>query len=164
MTISAQVLGRRAERRRDVGARRAQLFGRARLQRLAGSLTDGTPKYGAVVSGKVLVMRAGRGSSSGSAVLAEALRRGTGPAAILLSERDGIVAAGAIVASRLYGVSCPVFLVSPTIVSSPRIRSDYDFRLIGTRRSSKRPEALGSFWRRRRPPRSAPSSAWEEGR
>lgn len=70
------------------------------------------PQRGASLAGKVLLMRAGRGSSTGSAVLAEALRRGTGPAAILLSERDGIVAAGAIVAARLYGIACPVVLVS----------------------------------------------------
>jgi uncharacterized protein len=96
------------------------------LDSATGRVTDRWhPQNGVIVSGKVLVMRAGRGSSSGSAVLAEALRRGTGPAAILLSERDGIVAAGAIVASRLYGVSCPVFLVS----ADDRLIAAKSFRL-----------------------------------
>ncbi len=66
------------------------------------------PALGASVTGTILVMPSGRGSSSASAVLAEALRRGTGPAGILLAEPDPIVAVGAIVARRLYGISCPV--------------------------------------------------------
>ena len=57
-------------------------------------------------------MRSGRGSSSGSSVLAEAIRAGTAPAAIVLAERDAILAVGAIVAAELYGQHCPVALVS----------------------------------------------------
>ncbi|WP_018235694.1 aconitase X swivel domain-containing protein [Ensifer sp. BR816] len=70
------------------------------------------PQKNAVMSGRVLVMRAGRGSSSGSSVLAEALRRGTGPAGIVLLARDAIVTVGAMVAAELYGKSCPVVLAS----------------------------------------------------
>ena len=66
------------------------------------------PNLGAVVTGTVLVMPGGRGSSSSSAVLAECLRLGTGPAAIVLSIPDPILTVGAIVARTLYGVSCPV--------------------------------------------------------
>jgi predicted aconitase with swiveling domain len=138
MTISAQVLvGGRNEG--ETLALDEPLSFSGGLDSATGRITDRWhPQYGAVVSGKVLVMRAGRGSSSGSAVLAEALRRGTGPAAILLSERDGIVAAGAIVASRLYGVSCPVFLVSPDdrfiAANSIRLRlsTDRDAALVET--------------------------------
>ncbi|ASY57670.1 MULTISPECIES: aconitase X swivel domain-containing protein [Sinorhizobium] len=70
------------------------------------------PQKNAVMSGRILVMRAGRGSSSGSSVLAEALRRGTGPAGIVLLARDAIVTVGAMVAAELYGKSCPVVLAS----------------------------------------------------
>ena len=56
------------------------------------------------------MMPAGRGSSSGSAALAEALRLGVGPAAILLLKRDAIVIVGALVAAELYGIACPVAL------------------------------------------------------
>jgi predicted aconitase with swiveling domain len=56
-------------------------------------------------------MEAGRGSSSGSSVLAEAIRRGTGPAGIVLRTRDAIVTVGAMVAGELYGLACPVVLV-----------------------------------------------------
>jgi predicted aconitase with swiveling domain len=58
-------------------------------------------------------MRASRGSSSGSSVLAEAIRAGVAPAAILLAERDPIVAVGAMVAAELYGLRCPVVVVAP---------------------------------------------------
>ena len=54
----------------------------------------------------------GRGSSSGSATLAEALRLGKGPAAILMLERDAIVVVGAMVAAELYGLACPVALAN----------------------------------------------------
>jgi predicted aconitase with swiveling domain len=68
------------------------------------------PQRSANVAGRVLMMPAGRGSSSGSASLAEALRLGAGPAAILLLQRDAIVVAGALVAAELYGCECPVAL------------------------------------------------------
>ena len=55
-------------------------------------------------------MQAGRGSSSGSSVLAEAIRLGTGPAGIVLLTRDAIVTVGAIVAAELYGKDCPVVI------------------------------------------------------
>jgi uncharacterized protein len=68
------------------------------------------PQQGASVKGRMLMMPGGRGSSSGSATLAEALRLGHGPAAILMLERDAIVVVGAMVAAELYGLQCPVAL------------------------------------------------------
>lgn len=82
-----------------------------------GTDHDGTiidahhPQRGQSVTGRVLVMRAGRGSSSSSYVLAEQLRQHCGPAAIVLAERDAIVVLGAIVASELYGSDMPVAMV-----------------------------------------------------
>lgn len=69
------------------------------------------PRLGAEVAGRVLLMPAGRGSSSSSSVLAEALRLGTGPAAVLLLEPDQIVVLGALVAAELYGRACPVLVL-----------------------------------------------------
>lgn len=63
---------------------------------------------GRVIAGRILVMPGGRGSSSSSSVLAEGLRRGTGPAGILLGRADPILTVGAIVAQSLYGLCCPV--------------------------------------------------------
>lgn len=70
------------------------------------------PQHGAVVTGRVLVMRSGRGSSSGTYVLAELLRRDMAPAAIILTEPDGIIATGALVAAELYGVQMPIVMVT----------------------------------------------------
>ncbi len=65
------------------------------------------PQAGAALTGRVLVMASGRGSSSSSYVFAEAIRAGTAPAAVVLGETDTIVALGAIVASELYGIEVP---------------------------------------------------------
>jgi hypothetical protein len=69
------------------------------------------PQRGERVTGRVLVMPSGRGSSSSSSVLAEAVRAGTAPAAIVLLEPDPIIALGAIVARELYGVGLPVVVI-----------------------------------------------------
>jgi hypothetical protein len=66
------------------------------------------PQRGANVAARVLVMPSGRGSSSSSSVLAESVRAGTAPAAIVLAEPDPILALGAIVARELYGLAIPV--------------------------------------------------------
>ncbi|MER9655716.1 DUF126 domain-containing protein [Mesorhizobium sp. M0152] len=74
-----------------------------------GDITDHShPGLGQNVAGKILVMPSGRGSSSSSSVLAEALRRGTAPAGILLERPDPILAVGAIVAEFLYGIHMPL--------------------------------------------------------
>lgn len=86
------------------------------------------PQAGRRVAGTVLVMPAGRGSSSSSSVLAEAIRAGTGPAAIVLLEPDRIVALGALVAGELYGSSIPVVVCAPerweAITRAERLRVD----------------------------------------
>jgi uncharacterized protein len=69
------------------------------------------PQFGASVSGRILVMPSGRGSSSSSSVLAEAVRLGTAPLAILLAEPDEILVLGALVAQHLYGRTCPVLVL-----------------------------------------------------
>ncbi len=71
------------------------------------------PQRGANVRGRVLVMASGRGSSSSASVLAEAVRAGTAPAAIVLGEPDLILSIGAAVAEELYGVSVPVVVLPP---------------------------------------------------
>jgi uncharacterized protein len=79
------------------------------LDSATGTIIDRLhPQRGACVAGRILIMPTGRGSSSGSATLAEALRLGNGPAAILMLERDAIVVVGAMVAVELYGLACPV--------------------------------------------------------
>lgn len=81
------------------------------------------PQRGVNVAGRILVLPAGRGSSSSSSVLAEAIRAGTAPAAIVLLEPDPILALGAIVARELYGIAMPVVVTSEP-PDSDRVRVD----------------------------------------
>jgi len=74
-------------------------------------------RKGTELTGSIVVMPHGRGSSSSSSVLAEALRRRTAPAAFILSEPDPILVIGTLVAKRLYQASCPI-LVGPIPVGS----------------------------------------------
>jgi predicted aconitase with swiveling domain len=69
------------------------------------------PQLGETMTGKILVMSSGRGSSSSSSVLAEAIRLGTAPLAILLAEPDEILVLGALVADYLYERTCPVLVL-----------------------------------------------------
>jgi predicted aconitase with swiveling domain len=79
-----------------------------------GELIDARhPQRGARLSGRVVVMPSGRGSSSSASVLAEAVRAGTAPAAIILGEPDLILAIGSAVAQELYGVVVPVVVIAP---------------------------------------------------
>ena len=71
------------------------------------------PQHGEVVTGRVLVMPAARGSSSSASVLAEAVRAGTAPAGIVIGELDLILAIGAAVAEELYGVRVPILVEAP---------------------------------------------------
>lgn len=68
------------------------------------------PEFGVSLAGRIMAMPHGRGSSSSSSVLAEALRLGTGPAAIILGEPDSILVIGSLVARMLYGATCPIFV------------------------------------------------------
>jgi predicted aconitase with swiveling domain len=84
------------------------------LDPLTGLVIDRShPALGRSLAGTVLVMASGRGSSSSSSVIAEALRLGTAPAAIVLSEPDAILVIGAMVADALYSRSCPIAVLSP---------------------------------------------------
>lgn len=71
------------------------------------------PSSGQTVTGRVLVLPAGRGSSSASSILLEAVRMGTAPAAIITCEPDPILALGAAVARELYGKAPPVVVLPP---------------------------------------------------
>ncbi len=69
------------------------------------------PQHGLNVAGRVLVMSSGRGSSSSSTVLAECLRAGTAPAAIVLLEADEILVVGGLVARMLDGTLMPIVVL-----------------------------------------------------
>ena len=70
------------------------------------------PQCGAVLTGRILLMESGRGSSSASSVLAEQIRAHTAPAAIILTRPDPIIPLGALVAAELYNLNLPVVVAS----------------------------------------------------
>lgn len=69
------------------------------------------PSLGQNVRGRVLVLPAGRGSSSASSILLEAVRLGNAPAAIITAETDAILALGAAVAREMYDQAPPVVVL-----------------------------------------------------
>ena len=94
-----------------------------------GELIDAHhPQRGLSLTGRVVVMPSGRGSSSSASVLAEAVRAGTTPAAIVLGEPDLILAIGSAVAEELYGVVVPVVCLTADdladIVDGTEVRVD----------------------------------------
>jgi predicted aconitase with swiveling domain len=94
------------------------------LDPATGSIIDHRhPQVGEELSDRILVMEYGRGSSSSSGVLAEAIRLGTAPVAIVLAEVDMIVMLGALVADELYGIPCPVVVAD---------RATFDTLVTGT--------------------------------
>ena len=92
------------------------------------------PLCGQVVTGRVLVLPHGRGSCSASGVLLEAIRNGSGPAAILTSRVDPIIGLGSILADELYGRPLPVVVlpgpVDGTIVTGDLVAVMADGRIL----------------------------------
>ena len=87
----------------------------------SGELIDAHhPQRGANLAGRVVVMPAARGSSSSASVLAESVRAGTAPVAILIGESDLILAIGSAVAEELYGQHVPVVVVTPEELAAIR--------------------------------------------
>jgi predicted aconitase with swiveling domain len=66
------------------------------------------PLAGVHAAGRVLVVPFSKGSSTTTAVLLEAVRAGTAPAAILTTGVDAFFALASIVADVMYGKSFPV--------------------------------------------------------
>jgi predicted aconitase with swiveling domain len=79
------------------------------------------PQCGDCIAGKALVMPGSRGSAGTPAALAEAIRRGVGPAAVLLGTADVNITIGAMVAGHLYGGAIPVLAVA--LEDYPRLRT-----------------------------------------
>ena len=59
----------------------------------------------------MLVLPAGRGSSSASSILLEAVRQGTAPTAVITVEPDAILALGAAVAREMYQKAPPIVVL-----------------------------------------------------
>ena len=79
-----------------------------------GEITDRRhPLSGQVATGRVLCLPATRGSSTTTAVLLEAVRAGTAPAAIVSPGVDLFLALASVVAGELYGRPLPLVALDP---------------------------------------------------
>ncbi len=79
-----------------------------------GTIVDSHhPQRGHSLTGRVVALPSGRGSSSSTAVLAELIRSGHGPAALLLAECDTILVIGALVAAEMYEIELPIVELDP---------------------------------------------------
>jgi len=97
------------------------------------------PQRGATLTGRVVVMPSGRGSSSSASVLAEAVRAGTAPSAILLAEPDLILAIGSAVAEELYGIIVPILVLQASELARIKDGDELRIRHGGTVRVMHRP-------------------------
>jgi len=71
------------------------------------------PLSGEIAAGRILVLPHARGSSTTTAILLEALRAGTAPAAILTTGKETFFALASIIAEEVFGLSLPVFVLPP---------------------------------------------------
>ena len=92
------------------------------------------PAWGQVVTGRVLVLPIGRGSSSASSILLEAVRLGTAPSGIITAEVDAILALGAAVAQEMYDKAPPVVVLETAdyrqIDNDDYVEIDVDGRVV----------------------------------
>jgi predicted aconitase with swiveling domain len=70
------------------------------------------PLAGAVAAGRILALPFTRGSSTTTAVLLEAVKAGTAPAAILTTAPDAFFALASIVADEMYRKPIPLVILS----------------------------------------------------
>ena len=70
------------------------------------------PDCGLCLRDSVVVMPGTRGSAGTPGALAEAIRAGTAPRALVITKADINLVAGAMVAETLYGITCPVVVVA----------------------------------------------------
>lgn len=93
------------------------------------------PLSGRNAAGCVLVLPFTRGSSTGTAIMLEAIRAGKAPVAIVSTRTDPFLALSVVVAEELYDAHIPVMVVSPDDMqrfadaSRARIEPDGSIRL-----------------------------------
>ncbi|WP_373503331.1 aconitase X swivel domain-containing protein [Aestuariivirga sp.] len=85
------------------------------------------PQRGACLKRTILLMHESRGSGSAPGAIAEAIRLGTAPAAIILVAADINLAVGAEVAASLYGQRCPILTV--TAEELARLKAEHRLRI-----------------------------------
>jgi predicted aconitase with swiveling domain len=93
------------------------------------------PLSGQIAAGKVLILPFHRGSSTTTAMLLEALRAGTAPAAILTTGIDPFFALASIVGEELFDKSIPIVSISKEHAAAIHTGQRLDMAEDGTIRS-----------------------------
>ena len=93
------------------------------------------PLEGVRAAGRILAVPFSKGSSTTTAVLLEAVRAGTAPAAIITTGPDAFFALASIVADVMYGKSFPVISLEPADFASLRTGMHLDIERDGKIRS-----------------------------
>src|SRR5438046_9004292 len=98
------------------------------------------PLAGVRAAGRILAVPFSKGSSSTTAVLVEAVRAGTAPAAILTTGVDAFFALASIVADVMYGKPFPVIALDAadfaSLVTGAHVTVDRDGRVSVSERAS----------------------------
>ena len=107
MVVAGEARGRLLVSREPIS-----FWGGVRAQ--TGDLIDRRhDRCGENIAGRVFAFPYEKGSSTASAILLEAVRRGTAPAALIVTKTPPILALGSIIARELYGRAVPILCVSP---------------------------------------------------
>ncbi len=107
------------------------------------------PLAGQRASGKILAVPFTRGSSTTTAVLLEAVRAGTAPAAIITTAFDSFFALASIVADEMYAKPIPLVVVSPSDFGrlktgqTLRLSKNGEIALVGTQKRETTQPASG---------------------
>src|SRR5262245_12330935 len=92
------------------------------------------PLSGETAAARILALPSSRGSSTTTAVLLEAVKSGTAPAAIVTVAVDYFFSLASIIAGEMYGTQIPIVAVAPedfaTLRTGQRIRVRRDGALI----------------------------------
>jgi predicted aconitase with swiveling domain len=92
------------------------------------------PLSGEIAAGRILAVPFTRGSSTTTAVLLEAVKAGTAPAAILTTGVDTFFALASIVANEMYSQSIPIVAISEeafnALQSGDRVKIEADGQIL----------------------------------
>ena len=98
-----------------------------------GEITDRRhPLSGQNATGRILVVPFTRGSSTTTAVLLEAIKSGTAPAAIITTGVDSFFALASIVADEMYGKPIPIIALDPTTFARLQTGMELEINLDGS--------------------------------
>jgi predicted aconitase with swiveling domain len=89
------------------------------------------PLSGERAAGRVLALRASRGSSTTAAVLLEAVRLGTAPAALITAQMDTFLTLASIAADEMYRHPIPIIVVAPDDFGALRTGQQVDIHADG---------------------------------